>query len=195
MENYFILGLLLSLTPGPVVVETIQKGLSRDSRIAQFIVGTYLGTGVVACLSLSGINLLDEYSWSRIVFLLVNTLILLYIGSIALRVNKKYFYKKQRRHHDHPLVNGFLMAATSLSRWVVWLSVGALIRQQAESTPQVFIGDMLFAAGSFMSAIFIALVARYYGLHATPGTIVKISKTAGFAIIMFAMYGVFNFFW
>ena len=195
MENYFILGLLLSLTPGPVVVETIQKGLSRDGRIGQFILGTYLGTSVVAIVSLSGINLLDEHSWSRVAFLAVNTVVLLYIGSIALRVKRQYFYKKQRRHHDHPFINGLMMSATSLSRWIVWLSVGALIRQQADSLSQVIVGGLLFAAGSFVSALLIAASARYYGLHAAPGTIVKISKATGFAIIMFAVYGVFSFFW
>lgn len=187
IENFFILGFLLSLTPGPVLFQALQMGLVKDQALSHFLTGTYLGVCVIASVTLTGINLFTLFPYSRMIFILMNASILIYVGTKSLKTQHKHFRSRQPKKHSHPFLNGFLISITSPSRWAVWVSTASLIASSSDNALQTVFYGATFAIGSVVFFIFLAFFAERLASHIKKGTFTYISRFAGMAIIGFAV--------
>lgn len=184
--NFFVLGFLLSLTPGPVLFHALQMGLARDRGLSKFLVGTYLGVIIIASVTLTGVNIFSALPYSRTIFIIINASVLAYIGFSSMKTKHSHFKTKQRKKHSHPYLNGFLMSATSPSRWAVWISTASLIASAADTTPQILLHGITFALGSVALFLLLAYFSERLSSHIRKGNFVYVSRFAGVALICFA---------
>lgn len=185
-EKFFIMGFLLSLTPGPVLFKALQMGLARDKTLGQFLIGTYMGVAVIALVTIAGINMFSAFPYSRIIFILVNATILIWLGINSLKTQRSHFKSKQQKKHSHPFLNGFLLSVTSPSRWAVWISTAPLMASTSENTPQTIAFGLSFGLGSAVFFIILAYFSEKLGSHIRKGNFVYTARLAGLALIIFA---------
>ena len=184
--NYLALGFLLGLTPGPVLFHALQLGLARDRGLVRFLVGTYFGVSIIAVVTLAGVNIFSALPHSRTIFIVVNATVLAYIGISSLRIKHRHFKTKQKKRHPHPYLNGFLMSATSPSRWAVWISTASIIVSTSETTPQIVLNGIAFALGSVALFIMLAYFSEALSSHIRKGNFAYVSRAAGVALLCFA---------
>jgi threonine/homoserine/homoserine lactone efflux protein len=189
-----MLGLAYVVSPGPVNIETLRRGLAGGFRVALALqLGSLLGDLFWAILALAGVGLLLAHAAAQTVLGIAGTALLVYLGCSALRswrtiaaVASPAGASTSQQQPAAPTAwrmawTGAAIATANPFGPAFWLSIGGAMGGSAQQHPAMFLGG--FFLGALLAALGIALVVGIGHARITPRLVRLATSSCGMGLI------------
>lgn len=186
-----ILGIVLALSPGPVVLEILNRGLKGGLRKSLLVVaGTLVAESIYFSMVFFGLSQWVEGEIAQLALGLLGIGFLLYIGY----GNVKEFFNKKETKFDgakrNPFASGFLITFLYPLNVFMWAGI---ISVAMKSSPSFFvISGILW--GLLVSYICVALVGSFGQKFMNNKRIKYVSLVAGILLIFYGLKLFWDFF-
>ena len=190
-----LIGFLIAATPGPIFFEvtrrTLTKGLSSGVMLA---IGEFVGNLSLLLMIYFGISSFLTNDYLRLFFYLIGALLLIYIGTSAIRLTTNDIKSSQSKESNtnNSLFTGFFIAITSPIVIAFWISVSGSYLSKF-SHEAALLNIVLIASGFLFFFIPFAYIINLTKNKINEKIIVILSKTFGVALVVYGLSFLYEF--
>jgi threonine/homoserine/homoserine lactone efflux protein len=191
-----ILGVSFAAIPGPIFFEVLRRTLTKGFWSGALLsVGEFLANFTILMLTFFGISNFLLYNSVKLGLFLVGGAILIWIGTIALKINEKDIEKSSKKSisKSNSIIVGFALAISSPLAIAVWISIGGAYLVQYSSKLVSFINILLLALGVMIFFFVLVSIIHFSRHKISNNIIVWFSRIFGIVLIGYGSYFLYQF--
>lgn len=193
-EN-FLLGLVITATPGAVIFATIRRALVGRASVAPFLVGNFIGMAVVIAAAFAGIAAIAADGHMARAWYAIGGVVLLYIGVGSMRhatFSRQIAVVADSTAQKSAAIEGLVLAVANPLSLLFWVAiVGSLSRSDAPVLEVVAMCTSI-VLGAAIALAGVVMVARYAGAKLTPVWLKGASRVCGAIVCGYGLLALYR---